>query len=76
MMINITPAGGGLFIEPAARRHINFAADDGLDAFLAGGLVKINHPMHRAVIGDRERGEFQFVGLVHQAIEAAGAIEQ
>ena len=32
--------------------------------------------MHCAVVGDGERGEFQFMRLVHQPVQTAGAIEQ
>ena len=76
MMINIAPAAAGFFLQPAARRDINLAADDGLDALFARRLVKINDAVHRAVVGDGERGEFQFVRLVHQPVQPAGAIEQ
>jgi hypothetical protein len=39
-------------------------------------LVKIHRAVHRAVIGDGERGELQFVRLVHQFVQPAGPIEQ
>ena len=32
--------------------------------------------VHRAVVRDGERGEFEFVRLLHQPIQAAGPIEQ
>ena len=76
MMINVAPAAARFFLQPAARRDIDFAADDGLDALFARRLVKINDAMHRAVVGDGERGEFQFMRLVHQPVHPAGAIEQ
>ena len=75
-MINVAPAAAGFLFQPAARRDIDLAADDGFDAFFARRLVKINDAVHRAVVGDGERGEFQFMGLVHQPVQPAGAIEQ
>src|ERR1017187_10227558 len=76
MMINIASAAAGFLVPPAARRDINLATDDGLDALLARGLVKINDPVHRAVVGDGQRGEFQFMRLLDELVHAAGAIEQ
>jgi hypothetical protein len=32
--------------------------------------------MHHAMVGDGERGKFQFMRLVHQPVQTAGAIEQ
>jgi len=32
--------------------------------------------VHRAVVGDGERGKFQFMRLVHEPVETARAIEQ
>ena len=66
----------GFLFQPAPRRNVNLAADDGLDAFLARGLIKLNRPVHCAVVGDGERGEFQFMRLVHQPVQTARAIEQ
>ena len=76
MMINVAPAAAGFLFQPAARRDIHLAADDGFDALFARGLVKINRAVEHAVVGDGERGEFQFMGLVHQPVQPAGAIEQ
>ena len=42
MMINVASAAAGFLFQPAARRDINLAADDGLDALFARRLVKIN----------------------------------
>jgi hypothetical protein len=38
MMINVAPAAAGFLFQPAARRDINLAADDGLDALFARAL--------------------------------------
>ncbi len=76
MMINIARAAAGFFFQPRAGRDINLAADDGLDAFRARGLIKFNRAVHRAVVGDGERGEFQLMRLVHEPVQTARAIEQ
>ena len=76
MMINIPAAAAGFLLQPAARGDINLAADDGFDALFPRRLVEINHPVHGAVVGDGEGGKFQFMGLVHQPVQPAGAIEQ
>ena len=78
MMINVAPAAGaaGFLFQPAARCDINFTADDGLDALFARGLVKINRAVKHAVVGDGQRGKFQFVRLFHQFVQTACAIEQ
>src|SRR5688572_25615105 len=76
MIINIAPAAGGLLLKSAAGRNINFATDDRFDSFLPGGFEKIDGTIQHTVIGDRQRGETQIASLVHQPIEAAGAVEQ
>ena len=78
MMIDIASATStaGFLFQPAAGCDVNLAADDGLDAFRARSLIKINRAVHRAVVGDGERGKFQFMRLVHQPVQTAGTIEQ
>ena len=78
MIVNIATASAGvrLLFQPAARRDIDLAADDGLDAFLPRRLVEIHRAVKHAVIGDGDAGELQVVGLLHQLVEAAGRVEQ
>ena len=76
VMIHVASAAAGFLFQPAARRDIDFAADDGFDAFFAGSLIEINDAVHGAVVGDGQCGEFQFMGLVHQPVQPAGAVEQ
>ena len=64
------------FLQARAGRDINLAADDGLDAFRAGGLIKFDDAVHRAVVGDGQRGKFQFMRPLHQRVQAARTIEQ
>ena len=78
MIVNIaaTAAAAGLLLQPAARCDIDFATDDGLDALLPRRLVEINRAIEHAVVGERKRGELQFVRAVDQLVEPAGAVEQ
>ena len=76
MVVNITPAAAaGFLFQPRTRRDVNLAADDRLHAFVACLFVKIHHAMHRAVVGDGERGKFQLVRLLRQFVQTASAIE-
>ena len=76
MMINVASTAGRFLFASAAGRDINFAADNGFDTLFACRLVKVNDAVHGAVVGDGQRGEFQFMGFVHQPVQTAGAIEQ
>jgi len=76
VMIHIAPAGGGLLLEPASRRHINLAANDGFEAVLPGLLIEVYGAIQHAMVGDRQRRKLQVARLLHQPIQPAGAIEQ
>ena len=76
MMIGVPAAAARFLFQAAARRDINLAADDRFDALLPRRLVKINRAVKDAVIGDGQGGELQFARLLHQPVQAAGAIEQ
>ena len=76
MMISVPAAAAGLFLQAAARGDIDLAADDRFDSLFARRLVKINRAVKHAVVGDGQGGEFQFVRLFHQPVQAAGPIEQ
>ena len=66
------------FVKAAAafRRHIDFAADDGLHALGLAGAVKVDHAVHHTVIGDGDgvlpHGFDQF----RQITDAACAVQQ
>ena len=62
-------------IQPRTGRDIHFTADDWLDAFRPSGLVKFHDAVHCAVVGDGQRGKFQFVCPVHQLVQTARTIE-
>ena len=55
---------------------ITFAADDGMDAELFGGGVKIDRAVHHAVIGDGAVTHALVANRFHERIDAAGAVEQ
>ncbi len=63
-------------LEPAARRHVELAAHDGLDPRLLGGAVEVHRPEEIAVVGERDGGERELLGLLHQPLELGGAVEQ
>jgi LuxR family maltose regulon positive regulatory protein len=48
----------GILVFHRARRHVRFQPDDGLDPFRFGGFVEIDHPEHRAVVGDGHSSMF------------------
>jgi hypothetical protein len=65
----------GVTVGHAARRQISFHPDDGLDAFALRGFVKIDHPEHRAVIGDRHGRHVQFLHAFDQLLDIREAVE-
>ena len=45
----------GFLVGVAARRHVGLDADDRLDPRPAAGLVELDRPVHRPVVGDGQR---------------------
>ena len=76
MVIKVPGAASGFFLQPRAGSNVDLTADDWFDAFIERRPVKVDDPVHGAVIGDRERGKFQFMRLLHQLVQTAGTIEQ
>ena len=66
----VDPVGHG------AGRHIDLAADDGLDARRLGRAVKVNDAVHDAVVRDRHGGLSQLGSPLDKLPDAAGAVEQ
>ena len=72
----------GLFIElcvavfHAARRHVGFQPDDGLDPVGDGGVVEFDHPKHRAVVGDGDRGHVHLLDALRQLLDIREAVEE
>ena len=65
-----------LLVMARARRDIDLAADDRLDAGGLAGLVKGHRAVHHAVVGHGQRRLPQLFGAPGQLLDAAGAVEQ
>ena len=63
-------------VSHGAGRHIDLAADDGLDARRLGRAVKVNDAVHDAVVRDRHGGLSQLGSPFDQLSDAAGAVKQ
>ena len=61
-------------VEAGAAGHVDLAAQNGLDAPLFGRLIKIDHAVHTAVVGDGHRLLAQCLGGIQQPLDAAGAV--
>ena len=57
-------------------RNVALAADDGLDAYLLGGLDELRHAKHISMVGNRQRRHAQALRLLHQRINVSGTIQQ
>src|SRR5580658_6352603 len=60
----------------AARRHVNFAADDGLYAARGSFVIEIRGGEKIAVIGYGDGGHAAAGGFVHEFADIAGPVEQ
>ena len=69
-------AGRAALVAAVAGRDVDLAAEDRLDAALAGRVVEHHRREHVAVLGHRQRRHLQRGGLVEQFVDAAGAVEQ
>jgi hypothetical protein len=65
----------GALGEPAAGRHVQLAADDGLDPVPPSRTEEVQGPEHVAVIGHRHRRHALLGGRAHEIVDPAGAIE-
>ena len=63
-------------VKPGPGRHIDLAADDRLDALRLAGAVKINDPIHSAVVGDSHGGLSQLLHPLHQLGDTAGPVQK
>ena len=63
-------------VAPVAGRDVDLAAEDRVDAALAGGVVEHHRREHVAVLGDSQRRHLQRRCLIEQLVDAAGAVEQ
>ena len=65
-------------VEPgtALGRHINLAADDGLDALRLAGPVEVDNAVHDAVVRDGAGGLPHGLHHAGQILDAAGAVQK
>ena len=68
--------GSVKFVVSGAGRHITLTADDRLDSPFLRSLIKINHAVHDAVIGNCHGSLPQFLGTIQYRTDAAGAVQQ
>ncbi len=66
----------GVVVLHAAGGHVGLQADDGLDAGIFAGVVKLDHAEHGAVVGDRQGGHVHFFGALDQLLDIAEAIQE
>ena len=66
----------GAFFEPRLRRDIDLAADNGMDALLLTGAVKVDHAVHDAVVGDGKRRKPLPLGGRGYLADTAGTVQQ
>ena len=57
-------------------RDVGLHAEDGLDPLPLAGLVKIDHAVHHAVVGDGQRILAERLGARDQLVDARRAVEQ
>ena len=69
-------AGRPALRAPVARRDVDLAAENRVDAALARLIVKDDRREHVAVLGDRERRHLQLDRAVEQLLDPAGAVEE
>ena len=71
----------GVIVDPvdpvghAPSGDVDLAADDGLDPGGFGGLIKIDTAVHHAVVGDGNGGLPQLLDPIHDAVNAACAVQ-
>ncbi|MPM42837.1 hypothetical protein SDC9_89509 [bioreactor metagenome] len=65
-----------LAVGHRTRGDIRLHADERLYAFLLAGLIKIDHAVHHAVIGNRQRGLPCGLGAANQIGNARRSVEK
>ena len=55
---------------------VDLAAKNGMDAFIFGGVVKLDGAEHVAVVGHGDGGLFELRGELHELLDFACAVEQ
>ena len=63
-------------VKPGTGRHVDFAADNRLDARFPGRAVKINDAVHNAMVCYRHAVHAQFLGTGNQFFDFARSVQQ
>ena len=71
----IAPEDTGLVKARGARRHVGLHPDDRFDAGRLGGRVELVDAEHVAVVGDRQGGLAQALGLGHVVLDLSGTVQ-
>ena len=66
----------GFFLEPGPIGDINFNADDRLDVVFFAGGVKINDPIHGAVVGQCNRAHAVLFGELDHILDLGHAVQE
>ena len=72
--VGILAKGGLLFVH--VRADVHLAADDGMDARVLAGAVKVHHAVHHAVVGDGAGVHAQLLQARHEGLDGAGAVQE
>ena len=72
--VGILAEGGLLFVH--VRADVHLAADDGMDARVLAGAVKVHHAVHHAVVGDGAGVHAQLLQARHEGLDGAGAVQK
>jgi len=71
----LAPEDTGLVEAGGARGHVGLHPDDRLDTDGLGGRVELVGTEHVAVVGDRQGGLAQALGLGHVVLDLSGAVQ-
>src|SRR5262245_33727625 len=65
----LVPAVSGAALLAPARRDVELAAQDRLDPGLLSGEIEVDRAEQVAMVGERDRGKAQLLGLGHELVE-------
>ena len=75
MVVAVVPVAL-LPVQPGPRRHVDLAADDRIDPLFFCRLIKIDHAVHDAVIGDGCCCHAQFLHPADVLIDLIGSVQK
>jgi hypothetical protein len=68
--------GAAVFFETGSLDEVKFAADERFDTFRLGGVIEIDGAKEIPVVGEGEGRHAEGHGAVHEAVDAAGSVQQ